>query len=178
MQEKTTIARPYAQAVFETASEENKLSEWSEMLSLLDMIVSDAQMKTVLTNPKLDAAALCDFIQGVCNQGLSETGNNLVKVLADAGRLSFIPEINKLYEQLRAEAEGVVEVDVISAYELAPEQQASISEAMAKRLGKKVEIINEVDNSLIGGVVIRAGDTVIDVSVKGRLKALASQMTN
>jgi len=178
MQEKTTIARPYAQAVFETASEENKLSAWSEILGLLDMVVSDAQMKAVLVNPKLDAAALCDFVRGVCGKELSETGNNLVKVLADAGRLSFIPEIKKLYEQLRAEAEGVVEVDVISAYKLAPEQQASISEMMAKRLGKKVEISSEVDDSLIGGVVIRAGDTVIDASVKGRLKTLAMQMTN
>lgn len=178
MQEKTTIARPYAQAVFETASEESKLSEWSEMLGLLDMVVSDAQMKAVLVNPKLDAAALCDFVQDVCGQGLSETGNNLVKVLADAGRLPFVPEISKLYEQLRAEAEGIVEVSVVSAYELAAEQQASISEMMAKRLGKKVEITSEVDDSLIGGVVIRTGDTVIDASVKGRLKALAIQMTN
>jgi len=178
MQEKTTIARPYAQAVFETASEESKFIEWSEMLSLLETVVSDAQMKAVLANPKLDAAALCDFVQGVCGKGLSETGNNLVKALADAGRLNFIPEINKLYEQLRAEAEGVVEVKVISAYELAPKQQASISKAMAKRLGKKVEITSGIDDSLIGGVVIRAGDTVIDASVKGRLKALATQMTN
>ena len=178
MRERTTIARPYAQAVFETANEESKLTEWSEMLGLLDMVVTDPQMKAMLANPKLDAAASCDFVQGVCGQELSETGNNLVKVLADAGRLSFIPEINKLYEQLRAEAEGVVEVNVVSAYELAAEQQASISEVMAKRLGKKIEITNEIDDSLIGGMVIRAGDTVIDASIKGRLKALASQMTS
>ena len=178
MQEKTTIARPYAQAVFETASEESKLTEWSEMLGLLEAVVTDAQMKSVLTNPKLDAASLSDFVLDVCGDALSETGSNLVRVLAKAGRMAIIPEINKLYEQLRAEAEGVIEVGVTSAYELAPEQQATISEAMAKRLGRKVEIINDIDDSLIGGVVIRAGDSVIDASVKGRLKALATQMTN
>ncbi len=178
MQENTTVARPYAQAVFETASEESKLTEWSEMLKLLAAVVADAQMKAVLTNPKMDAAALSDFVLGVCGQELSETGNNLVKVLAGAGRLTIIPEINKLYEQLRAEAEGVDEVGETSAYELAPEQQATISKEMAKRLGRKVEITNDIDESLIGGVIIRAGDSVIDASVKGRLKALATQMTN
>ncbi len=176
MQEKMTIARPYAQAVFETASEESKLGEWSEMLGLLEMVVSDIQMKAVLMNSKLDAAALYDFVQGVCGEKLSETGNNLVKVLADAGRLSFLPEINKLFEQLRAGAEGIAEVRVVSAYELTTEQQASISEVMAQHLGKKIEISNEVDDSLIGGAVIRTGDSVIDASVRGRLQALASQM--
>jgi len=178
MQENTTVARPYAQAVFETASEESKLTEWSEMLGLLAAVVADVQMKVVLENPKMDAAAQSDFVLGVCGQALSETGNNLVKVLAEARRLAIIPEINRLYEQLRAEAEGVIEVGVISAYELAPEQQATISEVMAKRLGRKVEIAHEVDESLIGGVVIRAGDTVIDASVRGRLKALATQMSS
>ncbi len=178
MQENTTVARPYAQAVFETASEESKLTEWSEMLGLLDAVVSDAQMQAVLTNPKLDAGALSDFVLSVCGESLDEKGSNLVKVLADARRLAIIPEINKLFEQFRAEAEGVIEVSVTSAYELAAEQQTAISEAMAKRLGRKVEITSDVDDSLIGGVVIRAGDSVIDASVKGRLKALATQMTN
>ena len=178
MQEKTTIARPYAQAVFETASEESKLNEWSEMLGLLDSIVRDAQMQAVLSNPKLDAAALTDFVLGVSGDSLNETGSNLVKVLADARRLAILPEINNLFEQLKAEAEGVIEVTVTSAYELAADQQAAISEAMAKRLGRKVEITSDIDDSLIGGVVIRAGDSVIDASVKGRLKALATQMTN
>ena len=178
MQEKTTIARPYAQAVFETASEEGKLSEWSEMLGLLDAVVSDVQMKAVLSNPKLDAAALSDFVLDVCGESLNEKGSNLVKVLADARRLAIIPEINKLFEQFRAEAVGVIEVSVTSAYELGAEQQATIAEAMAKRLGRRVEITSDIDDSLIGGVVIRAGDSVIDASVKGRLKALATQMTN
>ena len=178
MQENTTVARPYAQAVFETASEESKLTEWSEILGLLAAVVADAQMRMVLENPKMDAAVQSDFVLGVCGKALSETGNNLVKVLAGAGRLTIIPEINKLYEQLRAEAEGVIEVGVTSAYELAPEQQAAISEVMAKRLGRKIEITHDVDDSLIGGVIIRSGDTVIDASVRGRLKALATQMSS
>jgi F-type H+-transporting ATPase subunit delta len=135
-------------------------------------------MKAVLSNPKLDAAALSDFVLDVCGESLNEKGSNLVKVLADARRLAIIPEINKLFEQFRAEAVGVIEVSVTSAYELGAEQQATIAEAMAKRLGRRVEITSDIDDSLIGGVVIRAGDSVIDASVKGRLKALATQMTN
>jgi len=87
------------------------------MLGLLDAVVSDAQMQTVLTNPKLDAAALTEFVLGVCGESLNETGSNLVKVLADARRLAIVPEINNLFEQLRAEAEGVIEVSVTSPWQ-------------------------------------------------------------
>ena len=177
MQDNTTIARPYAQAVFETANSENKFVEWSGMLNLLESVVTETQMEAVLANPKLDSVALSDFVTGICGDGLDGHGKNLVKVLADAGRLNIVSDINKLYEQLRADAEGVVEVDVVSAYALTTDQQISVSDVMAKRLGKKVEVSNEVDESLIGGLVIRAGDTVIDASVKGRLKALANGMT-
>ena len=178
MQEKTTIARPYAQAVYETASEKNKLKEWSEMLGLLETVVTDSQIKAVLGNPKMDAEALSDFILSVCGDALSEAGINLIKVLADARRLAFIPDLRELYEQLRTEAEGTAEVVVSSAYKLTKKQQATISAAMAKRLGRKVEITNDIDDSLIGGIIIRAGDSVIDVSIKGRLKALTTQMTS
>lgn len=178
MQENTTVARPYAQAVFETASEESKMTEWSEMLGKLEAVVMDTQVQKMLTRPELDDVALSDFMLSVCGQELSETGQNLVKVLANAGRLALVPEINRLYEQLRAEAEGVIEVTVTSAYELAPEQESSISAVMSKRLGKKIVIVNDVDDSLIGGVVIRAGDEVIDASIKGRLKAMASQISS
>lgn len=176
MQENITIARPYAIAAFEHAQEEDKLSAWSEMLNILSMMVSDAQMHSVLNNPRLDSASLLNFVLDVCGTYLSDTGKNFTKVLVDAGRLSLAPQIHKLFEQKRTDAEGIVEVEVRSAYPLESGEQNEIANAMGKRLGKKIEVTTLVDESLIGGVVIRAGDSVIDASVKGRLKQLANEL--
>lgn len=179
MQSRTTIARPYAQAIFETASEEKKLPEWSTMLRLLTMVATDLQMRAVLANPKWDAAASHDLFLSVCGQELSKTAKSLVKVLANAKRLSFLPQISALYEQLRSVAEGIVKISVISAYELLPDQQTKIAELMAERIGKRVQITDcTIDSSLIGGAIIHSGDTVIDGSLKGRLKKIADTMGN
>ncbi len=177
MQENTTAARPYAIAAFDQALNENKLSAWSQMLNLLNMVISDQQMQSVLKNPRLDADSLSDFVLDICGDQLSETGKNFVKVLTDAGRLSLVPQIFTLFEQKRADAEGMVDIEVISAYPLTTDQQDKIADAMGKRFGKKIQITSRLDESLIGGAVIRAGDAVIDASVRGRLKQLGSELT-
>ena len=177
MQENITAARPYAQAAFEQAQEEGKLREWSEMLQLIDTVVSDAQMQSLLDNPRFDATFLADFILDIGGTHLSTTGQNFVRVLAQAGRLSLAPAIHSLYEEHRAEAEGVISVSVSSAYPLDEAEQNRISEVMASRFGKKVNISTSIDKSLIGGTVIRAGDSVIDASVKGGLKQLDNELT-
>lgn len=176
MQENLTAARPYAQAAFEQAQQEGDLGAWSDMLNLINMVVSDPQMPKVLDNPTLDADFLSDFILDICGSHLSATGQNFVKVLADAGRLSLTAEILELYEQSRSDAEGVLEVNVISAYPLDEQEQNRISDVMSKRFGKKISISSNIDESLIGGTVIRAGDSVIDASVKGRLKQLGNEL--
>ena len=176
MQENTTIARPYATAAFEQALEEGKLSNWSTMLLLLNLVISDKQMKIVLDNPRLDDEAVAEFVIDICGKYLSDTGKNFVKVLAQAGRLVLAPQIYSLFEQKRAEAESIVEVEVTSAYALDEAEKNKLAEAMAKRLGRKIEINTSTDESLIGGAVIRAGDSVIDASVKGSLKKLGNQL--
>ncbi len=174
MQESLTIARPYAQAAFEQAQEEGKFSDWTDMLEFLKLIVSDDDMKTVLDNPRLDGEFMANFILDIGSDQLSETGQNFVRVLADAGRLTLLPEITELFSEKRAEAEGTVEVEVISAYPLNDDQESSISKAMAEHFGKKIEITSHVNETLIGGVVIKTGDSVIDTSIKGRLKELSN----
>lgn len=176
MQENTTIARPYAAAAFEQALEEGKLGEWSTMLQVLKMVISDKQMKFVLDNPRLGDDAVAEFVIEICGKYLSGTGKNFVKVLAQAGRLVLAPHIYTLFEQKRTEAESIVEIEVTSAYALDETEKNKISEAMAKRLGRKIEINTSTDASLIGGAVIRTGDSVIDASVKGRLKKLGNQL--
>ena len=175
MLENTTIARPYAQAVFEQAVEENDFDRWSALLKILVNIVTDTRMKTLIDNPKVSDEILFGIFQDVCGNALSNTGNNFVRILIDAGRLTVLPEILQLYHKMRVDSEGLAEVEIISAYPLSDDQTRTISEAMAKRLGKKIDITSRVDNSLIGGAVIRAGDSAIDASIRGRLRQLSNE---
>lgn len=172
MQENITIARPYASAVFELAQQESNLKKWSGMLQILNLVVSDDNMQQVIKNPKVDHDQLAGIVIDICGGELDKYGKNFVKTLVNAGRLTLIPYIYKLYEARKAEAEGIAEVNVISAYPLEGEQQSRIKHVMEKRLGKKIEITTKVDETLIGGAVIRAGDSVIDASLRGRLKQL------
>lgn len=172
MQETTTIARPYAGAVFEQAQSDGELQKWSAMLHILNQVASDPAMQTLIKNPKVGRQQLADIILDICGDRLNKHGRNFVSILIDAGRLPVMPQICKLFEEKKAEAVGIAEVEVISAYPLEDQQQEKIKQVMAKRLGKKVQITAHVDQSLIGGAVIRAGDSVIDASLRGRLKQL------
>lgn len=176
MQEKITLARPYAVAAFEQARDEGKLQDWSTMLHVLSLVVSDPQMENVLDNPGLSNETLVDIVLDICGKYFSDSGKNFVRLLVETGRLSLAQQMYMLYEQRRMEEEGIAEVEVVSAYPLDPTQQQKIANAMSKRLEKKIEISTRTDASLIGGVVIRAGDSVIDASVRGRLRQLGSTL--
>ncbi len=173
MHEKTTIARPYSQAAFELAQEEDRLHDWAAMLQLLGMVVSNPAMASAIKNPRLEREKLAGIVIEICRDRLTETFRNFVRLLAYTGRLHLAPQIQELFEKKRTDAEGIARVTVTSAYPLEDDQEEKIRKIMAKRTGKKVEIDTRVDESLIGGVVIRAGDSVIDASLRGRLKQLS-----
>ena len=177
MLETSTIARPYATAVFELAQETGQVEEWSAMLGLLGVLTSDKDMRQLITNPRVSRQQLQDLVFDVCGAGLSDLGRNLVKLLVGAGRLQYTANIKDQYEQMRAAAEGKVDVEVVTAYTLDEQQQGSIAEIMAGRLSKQVNIVTSVDESLIGGAIIRAGDSVIDASLRGRLTELRNELT-
>ena len=176
MQDIDELARPYALAAFQRASEKNCLSEWSEMLSLLAQIVSDATMKNLVANPRVDKDQLGKLVLDVVGSGCTPEGENFVRVLAEYGRISLVPSIARVFEEERAAHEGRSDVTVISAFELTADQENQISSAMAGRLGTDVTLAGEVDSSLIGGGVIRAGDLVIDASLRGRLNQLSQTL--
>lgn len=177
MAEKTTIARPYATAVFELAREAPAgFKQWSERLALLRQVVADPALQSLLDDPRVSAAALANLIMGVCGERLDAAGRRLVETLAESGRLSLTAEIAALYEQLRSEAESIVEVEVTSAFPLEEAEQERISGMLAGRYQQKLSISARVDASLIGGVVIRVGDSVIDASIKGKLRQLGSHL--
>jgi F-type H+-transporting ATPase subunit delta len=170
-----TAARPYARAIFELASEEGKLQQWQDNLLLAASIASDDDMRALLIRPALIASDVAGMIMSVMEAAGAEADTdfrNLISLLADNARLAALPAIAVLFETLKQEAEGKIEVRIRSAQELTAEQQQKIADSMAKRLGKKVSISTEVDESLIAGAIVTAGDLVIDGSASGRMQKL------
>ncbi len=177
MLENATIARPYATAVFELAQETGQVEAWSAMLGLLSLVVSDNSLRALIANPKVSRAQLQELVFDVCGEELSGAGQNFVKVLVQAERLQYASYVKDLYEQMRAAAEGKVEVEVVTAYTLDERQQAGIADTISARLGKQVTVRTSVDETLIGGAVIRAGDSIIDASLRGRLGELRNELS-
>jgi len=178
MSDNTTAARPYARAVFETAQGDSSQAKWSELLVFLTGVVNNPEMIDALESPHMGAAAKGELLMDICGDSLTEANRNFIKLLAENGRLKLLPEIAETYEQLRAEAESKVEATVTSAYPLSDAQQQAITAALKKRLGCDVTLVADTDASLIGGVVIRAGDLVIDGSAHAKLAALAQTLTH
>ncbi|RLK46500.1 F-type H+-transporting ATPase subunit delta [Alkalispirillum mobile] len=179
MAEQTTLARPYAKAVFELTKDAKTRNTWSKRLKALGTVAADNQVAALVGNPRVSREQLIGlFLEAVGEDTLGQEGKNLVQLLADNGRLGLLPEIAALYEHLRAEAEGVVDVDVTSADKLTKEQQDQIAGALKKRLGRKVRLHCRTDESLIGGALIQAGDLTIDGSVRGKLARLSSAMAH
>ncbi len=178
MAEKTTVARPYAQAVFALAQEQGDLKGWSELLQLLSQIVSDAEMSALQNNPSISDDQRIDIITSICGGSLTESGLNFVKVLVENDRLELLPEISTLFEAERANVEGTIIADVISATVLNDAQKQKIADALKARFGREITLECEIDESLLGGAVIRAGDVVIDGSVVGKLNKLSTRLVN
>lgn len=173
MAEKTTIARPYAQAAFDLAQGAGDLKGWSAMLQLVAMVTADATLKDLIGNPSIKRDKLVDLIIDICGDNLNDAGKNFIRVLGENKRLNVLTEIAGLYEQQRAEAEKSVDAQVVSAFKLSDAQIATLSEALKKRLGRDVNLVAKVDESIIGGAIVQAGDMVIDGSVTGQLNKLS-----
>jgi len=176
MAENSTIARPYAQAAFDIANEKSDLKNWSDMLHNIAAVTSDALMSDMISNPSIEREKIVDVIVDVCGDNLNDLAKNFVKVLADNGRLNVAEEIAQAYEEHRAEAEKTVEAEVTSAFPLSDAQIKSMAEALKKRLGREVTLKTNVDETIVGGAIIRAGDLMIDGSVSGRLEKLATTL--
>jgi F-type H+-transporting ATPase subunit delta len=172
----TTIARPYAEAVFQRAVETDKLDLWSDMLGLLGTAVADPMLSEVLANPELSRQQKAELILDIGGGHLSEEGQNLVRLLAANGRMGVLPEIAEAFEYAKAEHEGSVDVEVTTAFALKPAQEEALASALKKKLGREVRITSHEDPELIGGFRLRAGDMVIDGSVAAQLSQLAHEL--
>jgi F-type H+-transporting ATPase subunit delta len=185
MADNNTIARPYAQAVFDLAHEAGELAVWSESLEAAGQLSADGQIAEYLSNPAFSNERRLEFLTGLFANakasvlaGSDKKGTNFLKLLIENKRVAVLPEIAEHFEALKADVEGTVDVLVTSASPLSAAQEKEISTMLAKRLGRKVHIETEIDENLIGGAVIKAGDVVIDGSLRARLDGLSNALIN
>jgi len=178
MAEAITVARPYAQAAFLFASAHHTLKDWSEMLNQLAAIADDASMSELLDSPHLTETQLADLFIQVAGEHINEKCANFIRELATNGRLKLLPEIAALFEIQRRDAEGTVQAELVTAYPASETQQAEIIASLSKRLGREIELSCSTDSDLLGGAIIRAGDLVIDGSVRGKLERLGTALTH
>jgi F-type H+-transporting ATPase subunit delta len=176
MAEKSTIARPYALAAFELAKEQNELAKWSDMLGFAAIVAADDAMQQFIGNPGVTEEALTRLFMQICEGQLNDMGQNFIKVLIANKRLDVLPEIAVHYNKHRADAERTVDAEVISAFPLSEALKGSLIEGLKKRLGREVNLVSRVDENLLGGAIVRAGDLVIDGSVSGQLNKLANAL--
>mgnify|MGYP000262328763 FL=1 len=175
MSELTTVARPYAKAAFDFAVEKDAVAKWQEMLAFAGAVAANDDMHQLLSGA-VAADTLADIFNNVCGEQLDEHGQNLVKVLAENKRLVALPAISELFNALKADYDKEIEVVLTSASALSDSQTAEISASLEKRLARKVKLNCNVDPALVAGFVVKAGDTVIDGSVKSKLNRLADAL--
>ena len=185
MADKHTIARPYARACFDLAREEDAVEALSASLGTAKDLMRDGQIAKFLGNPALNDEERLAFLhelfatadgESSVFAGRSVHGTNFLKLLLEYGRVSVLPEIADHFDALKAEIENTVDVTVTSAVPLSAEQQASVTAALKDRLGRNVNLSTDIDENLIGGAVIRAGDVVIDGSLRARLESLSNAL--
>ena len=178
MAEPITLARPYAKAVFQVAVESKDLVGWSQMLRQIAQVFKDERVATLLSSPVMTAEEQATKLIDIFDDALTPAAQNVVKVLAYHGRLTLIAEIVELFEALRAQQEKSVDAMVTTDFEVNDATVGALAAAMTKSLNREVKLVATVDPSLIGGAIIRAGDTVIDSSVRGKLKKLAESINS
>ena len=176
MAELTTVARPYAEAAFELAREQNALPVWSEMLRFATTIVADERMKAALENPRLSTGDKEALLLSIAGDRINADGRSFLRVLIEADRVALLPQIRALFDQLKDDAENVAKATIESALPLSDEETATLTKALEKRFGKKIEATVAVNPALIGGARITVGDAVIDGSVQAKLEAMRARL--
>jgi F-type H+-transporting ATPase subunit delta len=176
MSEAITTARPYAQAAFEEAQKLADLKGWSEALVSLAEAICHPEVRAVVTSPRVAKSKVESLMDSLLGGQAKVQQRNFVRVLVDNQRLLLLPEIVAIFEALRAEAEKTVNVVVDSAFELSAAQQEKIISSLKVRMGREIKLVCKINKELLGGVVIRAGDKVIDGSARTRLGEMANAL--
>ncbi|AAU90746.1 ATP synthase F1, delta subunit [Methylococcus capsulatus str. Bath] len=178
MSELTTLARPYAVAVFKAAKEAGNIQEWADMLEFLKQVMADPLMQRAASDPKAGKDRFIAKFLDLCKGHVIPEGENFIRLLASNGRLGLVGTIADMFAEFRAEEEGYVDVDVITAYPLEESETTNLNALVEKWMSRKGRLHVTVDESLIAGVVLRAGGRVVDASVHGQLQRLAKRLSN
>ncbi|MCL7461430.1 F0F1 ATP synthase subunit delta [Pseudomonas sp. NW5] len=171
-----TLARPYAKAAFEHACAVAQTDAWVNMLALAASFVESPEVTAQLRNPALTTARKCAFVAELCAERIDESFRNFLVALSENDRLELLPTVREQFDALKAEADRALEVQIETAHELNAEQLQTLAAALSKRLDRTVQPTPIVNPALIGGLIIRAGDLVIDGSVRGKLNQLAEAL--
>lgn len=168
----TTIARPYAKAAFAIAKQEKAIDKWDNFLQTAAQVVGDKQAQIFLQDPRFNIEERCAWLIEVCASVITEEGKNFLKLLASKQRLMLLPDISVLFKKYRIEQEKIINVEIISAAPLNSAQQKNLEQALKIRLQRDVILETKIDSSLIGGLIVKAEDLVIDDSLRGKLSRL------
>ena len=178
MAELSTLARPYAKAAFEFAADAKDLQGWAQSLATAAVVTQQSAVVKLLGSPSSTAALQAATVIDICGDALNAIGQNFVVILSENRRLTLLPQISQQFEIMKANREKAIDVEVTSAQTLDAAQQQMLTEALSEKLERKVNMQVSLDKSLLGGAVIRAGDTVIDRSIRGRLTKLAETLNS
>ena len=173
MAEAITVARPYAEAVYKLAIANDSLAQWSKMLQLAAAIAEDAQMKLLIGNPVISAKQLGELFLEIGRNKFNTEARNLVMLLAENKRVPVLSQISQLFEQLKAQHEGVLEARIVSAFAMESKQLKKLIDDLEQKFKRKIEAQVSVDPELIGGIKVEIGDEILDASVRGKLEAMA-----
>lgn len=176
MAQLTTLARPYAKAVFDAAKEQNAVDQWDQALAFAGLVAADQEVANILANPGLSEQRKAELFADCFEEPLPDALRNFLLILAENKRLALLPEVATLFSLYRADLERTVKLAVNTAFELSADEQQKLIKALSEKLERKVELETAVDQSLIGGVVVRTGDLVIDASVRGKLARMAKAL--
>lgn len=176
MAEKMTIARPYAKAVFEYATESQKITAWAEALWVLSEISKDKQVNALLREDAISLQDLVELFLSICKGNLGEPLHHFILLLAQKKRLKILPEIELLYKQMKLDAENKIEVQFESPVSLDAYQQEAYQKILGEYFGRKVAMVNAINTNLLGGFFAKAGNFVIDGSIRGSLTNLKMAM--
>jgi F-type H+-transporting ATPase subunit delta len=176
MAELATIARPYAEAAFGLARDEQALPAWSDMLKFASSIVADDRVAKALDNPRLDSGAKEALLLSIAGDRFNEPARNFIRLLVESERVTLLPQIAAMFETLKDDAESTAKATIESAFALTDAQLAQMQQALEKRFGRKIETTVSVNPDLIGGARVTVGDAVLDGSVQAKLAAMHAQL--